>query len=292
MTEASTDPNRTDTSNNASPRRRRFERGDANHPLTTAKLGVLRLVAESRFLSTPQVAALAGLSEKAARDHLRDLFDLGLTEAVPMPRVALDGAVFGLAAKLHVATRKGMDTAEVDGKPAKITPAMYAYLSHELCVRDVLVWLDAAARRRQEERVLRWNCGSVPAVQGIKPDAVFTYEFGERDSLVSGMVEVDMGTERGGRFDRWAAKIAGYAALFADEDRMGVESLTGTERARLVVTVPTQRRADWVLERCNGTAAEPFTWVAVRSELAGADMHAPVWRRADGSRRGFEPLEV
>jgi hypothetical protein len=60
----------------------------------------------------------------------------------------------------------------------------------------------------------------------VKPDAVFTYAFGEQK--VSGLVEVDMGTERGGRFDRWEQKLTATAPCFAEETRAGVQSLVGT----------------------------------------------------------------
>jgi hypothetical protein len=56
-----------------------------------------------------------------------------------------------------------------------------------------------------------------------------------------------------------------------------------------VVTVPTEARANWVLEKAKARPCAPFVWVAVASELSEATMDAPIWRRPDGTRSGFSP---
>jgi DNA-binding CsgD family transcriptional regulator len=283
-------------------RKRRFERAArADHPLTGIKLEVLRTVAESRFLSTPQVAALAGLSPKSSRDHLRDLFDMGLLDVVPVPQAAFGGSPFTLAAKVHVPTRKGIEALDQFGiappdagkAPVSVT-RHYSFLAHELAVRDVLVWLTRSARANPGHAVERWACVGELRALDRRVDAAFAYRFSpdENGPAVGGLVEADMGTERGtsgGASDRWAEKLAGYAAVFEQPTRDAVISLTGLTRARLVVTVPTQERADWIARRAAGTPVERYTWVAVRQELEAADVYAPVWLRPDGSRQPFVP---
>jgi DNA-binding CsgD family transcriptional regulator len=288
-------------------RRRRFQRAaKPPHPFTALQAEVLRLVAESKFLATPQVAALMGVSPKAARDHLRALFDSGLVDILPVPGAAV-GTKALIAANVYLPTKEGLRTldrldtlpAHAD-KPASYDPARYRFLGHELAVRDVLVWLTRSARLHagEEHAVTRWDCSSGLLAEtdagAVRPDAVFVYDFGGRG--VAGLVEADMGTERGvaaDRSDRWAAKLAAYGRLLEQEDREPLRALTGTTRARIVVSVPSEARAQWVARRAWGTPAERFVWIALRSEMenaAAADVHAPcLWRRPDGSRPPFVP---
>jgi hypothetical protein len=105
-----------------------------------------------------------------------------------------------------------------------------------------------------------------------------------------------MGTERGtagDRFDRWAQKLAGYGTLFGPDGEEQLRTLTGSPRARLIVTVPDALRADWVLRRVGSVeTVARVAWVAVRSELTGADTMTTVWRRPDGSVQPFVPKPV
>ena len=283
-----------------STRRRRFVRAEEPaHPLTALKLDALRLIAESRFLSTPQVEALMGISDRAARAHLRDLFDMGLLDVVAVPGIALGGSPFVMAPKVHLPTREGLRTLErLDlrppgaDRPAGYTPAQYAFLAHELSVRDFLVWLTRSSRKHAKagHLVERWDCGGDLQALSARPDAAFIYQFGpdpegKGGPAVAGLLEADMGSERGtgeNRYDRWAQKIGAYGAVFAEESRDALLSLLGVRRARLVVTVPTPARADWILARAREHPVRELLWVAVRSELEGADVHSAVWQRTNG----------
>ena len=69
-----------------SSRRRQFERNTPEHPLTPLKLKTLSMVAGLELATPPQVASLTGLSLKAIRQHLRDLFDHGLLDKTSVQR--------------------------------------------------------------------------------------------------------------------------------------------------------------------------------------------------------------
>lgn len=268
-------------------RRRRFVRAESSSgALTPHKVEALRVVALAKFLSTPQVARILGLSERAAREHLRNLFDLGYLDVVAVPGIALGKSPLVMGPKLHLPTRSGLQVLERLGisppgaeKPSAYRPEQYVLLRHELLVRDVLVWLSQSARL-WGHHLERWDCSAGLQVGDARPDALFTYEFGGR--VVEALVEVDRGTERGvsgGASDRWAGKIAAYSALFADG-----------RRGRIVVTVEDAARAAWVIKRVAGTPLlGRAVWVAVRPDLDESDVFSAVWLRPDGSRSAFVP---
>ncbi len=259
------------------------------------KLEALRLVAESRFLSTPQVAGLLGVSLKSARDHLRDLLDMQLVRPVGVPGVAL-GMRALVGPTIYVARKEGLRVLEEVGllppeakRPPSYGPEQYQFLAHELSVRDVLVWLSLSARKLGHS-VSRWDCSGGLQVGSTKADALFTYDIGGKG--VVGIVEADLGSERGtstSRADRWATKVAAYSELFKEENWEKLQALTGAPVARLVVTVPDGERAEWILRRLSGTPVAADTWIAVRGDLEGSDVYSSVWRKADGSCSSFVP---
>jgi hypothetical protein len=284
------------------PRRKRNERSSrAGHGLTPAKMAALQAVAESKFLSTEQVAALRGWSGKTARLHLRDLFDLGLLDRMAVPGV-LVGTRALLAPFVHYPTADGLRALETWGmlpdhalRPSAYRPALTAFLAHELAVRDGLVWMTAAARSVPGHAVEKWDCSAGLAAFGTAVDAVFVYRVrpGEQRALIAGFLEADMGTERGtsgGRYDRWAAKLRSYGELFSEQSRETIFKLTGRRsNACLAVTVTDAARAVWIRERARGTPVAERLWIAVRDDLKGAGAEAPVWLAPDGEYRPFVP---
>jgi hypothetical protein len=263
---------------------------EPRHPLTPIKLEALRLVAESKFLSTPQVAALTGKSEKAARDHLSDLKDMRLLAPIPLPPAAFRdcddpvAAAYGSAPNVWVPTRAGLSALRRAGMlpegakaPPAFRPENFAFVAHEVAVRDTLCWLTASARKHGHS-VETWDCRSGMRVGRSRPDAWFAYRAG---SVYVGLVEVDMGTQRSR--ETWSNKLASYAEIFADTERKALKELTGGwGRARLVVTVPTERRAAWIAELAEERNASAFTWIAARPDLKGSDVYAVDWIRPGG----------
>ena len=228
---------------------------------------------------------------------------MGLLDVIPVPRAALKlgesdplSLTFGSDPKIYRASKKGLDTLvqarlldpESAVRPPAYGPENAAFLGHELAVRDTLVWLTKSARSNDDHRVERWECAAGLAAGGVRPDAIFVYGFGFQ--CVAGMVEADMGTERGNN-RWWTAKFSAYAALFVEESRQTLWDLTGYKRARIVITVPTPARAAWIarqaIEQGEGTLVPSQTWITVRSRLADADVRAPVWLRPTGEESGF-----
>jgi hypothetical protein len=278
-------------------RRKHYVRATPEHRLTATKLEVLRTVALSHFLSTSQVAGVTGLSDKATRDHLRDLLDLGMLEAVAVHRSVFKLGEQGMAPKLHVPTRAGIKALEdVQLLPARAPkrPGETSTLPHHLAVRDTLVWLARSARASADRGhfLERWDCGDVP-VGNARPDALFVYRFehGEEGRAVVGLLEADMGTERAmsGPADRWATKVAAYGAVFQEESRDTLYAATGFDNARIVVTVGTEARALWIARRVAGSPIESAVWIARREDMANGKAGDAFWYRPDGTRQAFVP---
>ena len=301
-------------------RRRRYARSPRGKDLvslTPPKMRLLGCLAELRFLSLPQLARLCcpserrDLSQKSVRRHMRELFDVGLVDVLPVSRAALAppdapnnaSLLYGSAPNLYAPTRAGLDVLlraglvgeeEMKRPLASYGPKNGLFLAHELAVRDVRVWLEECGRESgAEQRVLRWVDGpeaaiGLPSGGRVLPDAWFVYQvnFAEPPTVLVGLVEVDRGTERGDR--RWGEKLVNYEALFAD--RTALSAATGYMNARILVFAPDGARRD----RLTGFLAEQGRDTAARFWLTGmetteeASLNAPVWRRP--SLSDFWPL--
>ena len=278
------------------PRRKRYQRAstsDTTATLTPLKVRILRYMAECRLLSLPQIASLAELSAKGARRQMRQLFDLGLVDIVPVPRAALaetdapndSTLLYGSAPNIYVPSASGLrhllEMGIIDKAMAKRAIPVYGpknglFLRHELMVRDVRVWLETCARHHGgEHRVLAWRDGNEAAIEmgsgsvrRVLPDAWFVYQVrAEPKSVVLvGIVEVDRGTERG--LVRWQEKADAYAALFASDALL---KATGYKNARVLVVTPNAVRreqlADLIAESgVTGDCIARF-WIAEAAAL-------------------------
>ena len=299
-------------------RRRRYARSALASPpplLTPTKWQMLRYLAELRFLSLPQLARLCcpaerrELSEKAARRHLRSLFDAGLVDVLPVSRAALappdaenDASLLhGSAPNVYAPTKEGLRLlvraghAEEDlaGRPAPTYgPRNALFLAHELLVRDVRVWLEECARKNGHT-VERWVDGEAAAIplggsvtpRFVRPDAWFAYRMGK--VVLVGLVEVDRGTERGDK--RWGEKLDAYEDLFAN--RPALAAATGYINARVLVLCPDERRRDTLADLIDRDADPVMMgriWLVVRDVLDHPHLVTPLWRRAGGQQ--LEPL--
>ena len=292
-------------------RRRRYARSPSQAtltPLTPVQAEMLRFLAELRFLSLPQIARLCcpsgrqDLAEKAARRHMRALFDGGLVDVLPVSRAALapPGApndaslLYGSAPNVYTPTavaldalyRAGItDAPSVGRKKPAYGPRNSLFLAHELAVRDVRVWLELAARGGGHE-IECWRDGEAAAIHldqeqaqsqcpcAIRPDAWFVLRLTR--AVLVGLVEVDRGTERGDR--RWREKLDAYGALFAS----GVlPSVTGYVNARVLVVTPDARRRDQLagaLAEAGEGLASRF-WITERVVLDDGNLLLPCWRQ-------------
>ncbi len=297
-------------------RRRRYERSPspgALVALTPTKIWMLRYLSEMRFLSLPQLARLCcpsgrkDLSEKRARRHMRELFDAGLVDVLPVCRAALAppgspndaSLLYGSAPNVYAPTREGLGLLLRAGLIGEETvkrlapaygPRNGLFLAHELGVRDVRVWLEAAARGGGHE-VERWHDGEEAVIplerpqpmRAVRPDAWFVYRVAT--VVLVGLVEVDRGTERGER--RWREKLDVYSALFAGRD---LTRTTGYRNARVLVLCPDTRRRDGLCQavaEAVGPLAARF-WVTEQAALEDPDLCNPLWLQP--GRTGLHPL--
>jgi len=290
-------------------RRKRYERSPSQETiigLTPTKVQILRFLAELRFLSLPQLAKLScpserpDLSEKSARRHMRALFDAGLVDVLPVPRAALapQGAtndatlLYGSAPNIYAPTKAGLELLRRagmigDAEERRTVPAYGPknglFLAHELAVRDVRVWLEGCARSGGHE-VECWRDGEEAAIGigrsqppfSVRPDAWFVYRLGA--TVLVGLVEVDRGTERGGR--RWGEKLEAYWTLFVDHKAL--RGATGYVNARVLVFCPGGRRRDQLAELI-GTSAEPPLaqrfWLTDQGYVGQPDVTLPLWKQ-------------
>lgn len=276
----------------AAPPRKRTARTKPEHPMSAPKLEVLRFCALSHFLTAAQAAAMDGRSEKATRDHLRDLRHHQLLRRVAYSRNGIDRGPY-----LYVPTPAGLRLLQDAGMlpdPWKARqPGGITKIHHQVAVRDLGAWAFRCARENAASGhfVERWDCGESVSVGDLVPDAVLVYRHtpGEDGLVKACLVETDLGTERAmsGDADRWAAKIAGYGKAFADPTGDALFGAIGFERARLLVTVEDVDRAEWILRRIQGTELAPYVWITARGALPEIGPYRAIWLRHTG---GLEPF--
>ena len=283
-------------------RRKLFERGEPEHPLTPLTIARLHTVAALQPLTVFQLRDVTGCSERAARDALRILFHHGLVARAGVPRAALADPdesndarlLWGRAPTIYTLTRDGLHMLVATGKcgrdgygvPERYGPKNWLFLAHELQIRDVRGWLARVSRAYPAHPgVQAWAMGKAAWVetvpgQQLRPDARFAYRLPSGNTLFR-FVEVDRGTERSPA--RWEDKFQRYMALLPDKERM--RQATGYEMGRVLVIAPNVQRREQLWEWLSGWtagqqgAADRF-WVVQRSVLDKVDLAAAAWRVA------------
>lgn len=314
-----------ETTEGAGTRRKRYERSAAPAgllTLTPVKVRMLRLLAEMRFLSLPQLARLCcpctredgqreDLSRKSARKHLRALFDAGLVSVLPVSRLALappDAAneaalLYGSAPNVYAPTAEGLQlllrAGLIEREWAKRPLAAYGpknslFLAHELQVRDVRVWLEGCAGASGgRQRLLVWKDGPDAVIElsgasprRVRPDAWFVYQV--KPAQVAGgrptVLVAFVEVDRGTeRGERhWGEKLAAYGALFAGGS---LKDATGYINARVLVLTPDTRRRDCLaslIVNQGGLVAGRF-WLATCGVLAWLNLCVNAWRKPNNS---------
>lgn len=229
---------------------------------------------------------------------MRELFDTGLVDVLPVSRAALAplsapndaSLLYGSAPNVYAPTVQGLKLLRETGvigeellkQPAPTYgPRNSLFLAHELAVRDVRVWLEASAQAGGHE-VECWRDGEAAAIDlgrsqapfSVRPDAWFVYRMG--GMVLVGLVEVDRGTERGDR--RWHEKLDAYTALFSEGQLLGA---TGYQNARVLVLTRSMNsliRLEELIFSYGGKHAPRF-WLTASSTLFETDLALPVWRQ-------------
>jgi hypothetical protein len=279
------------------PRRQRYTRSPAPVTLTPRKLALLETISAYGLATAPQLAKLVGPSDKSARRHLRELYDGGVIDIIAVPRAVLAAKgepndarlLYGSAPNIFRVTKAGQKaliTAGLVDVPLPIPtygPRNWAHIAHAIAIRDVRLWLELSARLVPEQALQTWKSGGEAEIdlerlrvpKRVYPDAWFVYRMGEK-VLVS-MVEVDRGTERGGK--RWQEKVAAYSALFQSGR---LKSVTGYNQARILVLTPTKRRRDsltaFLKKQLDPALAARF-WLAEETVLTIPGFGATEWRQ-------------
>lgn len=279
----------------AASRRRRFERGEPEHPMGPLDTRAVLEVAKMGMATVPQVAGLLGWTERAASNHLRNAYDHGYLEryGVTRPQIAAAGGselLFGSAPIVYALAREGLRAvtqaqllaaAEVADVPQVSTKSLF--VAHELMVRDVRVWLARVQRAYPAHRGLReWVHGPRGAIdlgrseypRQCRPDARLTY--GLHEKTLAAFVEADRGTETSPA--RWEEKVAQYVPVLSTGL---VAQVTGQELARVLVFCLDAARREWIaatLSRSLPRELRDRFWLCEASAMGTTDLAAPAWR--------------
>lgn len=249
--------------------------------LTPLREEPLRHLATLGLLSRPQLMQLTGRSEKSIQRTMRQLFDAGLVEVVPLPRILLEGredvdALFGSAPNIYRATRAGLRKIGADRPPdwGTVKPL---FVAHAVMVRNVMSWLWAACRHHG---LAQPQLEIEPThLRTARPDGLAILKLPQ--NVLVGLIESDRGTERGAK--HWRHKVDTYADLFASGE---LPTLTGYKGARILVVCLDEARVQRLgrlLVELDPLEARRY-WLTDADTLAEEDLSACRWWNA-GERK-------
>jgi hypothetical protein len=233
------------------PRRKKFDRSDVRDPLslTERDAGIMRDVAEYRFLNSAQLLALHSGGERNLKQRLSLLYQhhfLDRPDVQKKADLASDHLVYSL-------DRKG---AEILGKDAQGREALLrrireskrtsSIIAHALMISQFRVCLTLALKKRPDIKLTRWMQGddlkTALRASGrspeLVPDAFFTLDDG--GGAVNFFLEADRGTETAvSTFVRKKLKVYYW---WKDDERL--KAALGIKRFRVLTITPLQGRAE------------------------------------------------
>lgn len=231
-------------------------------------------------------------SYKTAAERCMKLFHTGLIDRTPLP------ASRGQAAAIHTIAAAGINRLreigvaiprEWRGKAA--SPAM---LDHTLAITDVLASFLAGAAasgpsivayERAHARLVVKLSERVPS-SSVKPDgAVVVDQNGKR---LLALLEVDRGTmsvvQMAEKFSAYREAALGRACIEATLsallERHHVPPVATAAGVRLLVTVPSVKRAVQLAQVATGLGLKKFVMLAVHDDVVRDGVFAPVWKSA------------
>lgn len=281
------------TVSEGTPRRRRYEASGQHRAITPKKVRLLQFIAENGYLTTFQIAGIAGITYKVAGNDLRDLFHAGLVAKIAVPRIGTEetddlndpSLIYGSAPDIYYASRTGLrylfEADLIDRETARRPPPNYGpsntyFLRHELQVRDVRVWISQLLRAYPDHSLTAWRMGSEAHLDPVRPDAWFVYQM--PGAALLGFLEIDRGTE----IERkWQEKGTAYQELLAHPEQ--VEAVTGKKRGRVLTIVPNEKRriqlCSYLWEWCEHDAAWADRFIfATREVMKTPDLTRPLWQ--------------
>lgn len=260
--------------------------------ITARDDAMLKFLLRVKYARVEHFQRLFFSSYKTAAERCMKLFHAGLIDRTPLP------ASRGQAATIHTIAAAGINRLrEIDmaiPREWRAKAASSAMLDHELAVSDVLVaFLSGAAKNgpsvaayeRANKHLLLTMPERVPG-GSLKPDgAVVVDQNGER---LFALIEVDRGTMSPTQMQekfavyREAALDGGCieAALSALLSRHHVPLIDAAAGVRLLVTVPSVKRAVQLADVAVGLALKRFVMLAVHDEVVRSGVFAPVWKTA------------
>jgi len=276
-------------------RRRRFERGEPEHPMGPLDTLAVLEVAKLGMVTVPQLAGLLNWTLRAASNHLRNAYDHGYLEryGITRPQLAASGGselLFGSAPIVYALSKDGLKSitesqllasTEIADIPAVSPKSLF--IAHDLLVRDIRVWFATLQRNYPAHRGLsEWVHGQRTIIElgrteyprHCRPDARLTY--GLREKTLAAFIEADRGTETSPA--RWEEKVAQYVPVLSTGL---VAQVTGQELARVLVFCLDAARRDWIagtLKRSLPKSLRDRFWLCEKSVLTHTDLKLPMWR--------------
>ncbi len=253
---------------------------------------MLRLLLRVKYARVEHFQQLFFSSYKTAAERCSKLFHAGFVDRTPLP------ARRGQAAAIHVIDAAGINRLREIGvliprewRGKATSPTI---LDHELAVTDVLVsFLSGEARRgvdgpvyeRANKHLVVTLPQDVPA-GSIKPDGALVVD--HDDGRLLGLLEVDRATmSKAVMHEKFSAyreaALDGScieATLTALLARHNVPLVEQQAAVKLLVTVPSAKRAVQLAHIAVTLGLKNFVMLAVHDDLTNAGIFAPVWKSA------------
>jgi len=273
--------------------RSRFVRDPSVSLLLTARDdAMLRLLLRVRYARVEHFQQLFFSSYKTAAERCSKLFHTGFFDRTPLP------ARRGQAATIHSIATSGINRLREIGvavpREWRTKATSPTILDHELAVTDVLVsFLSGETGRGVDEpvyeRASKHLVVKLPddVVAGsIKPDGALVVD--DAHERLFALIEVDRATMSPvvmrEKFSAYRdAAMDGdciEATLTALLSRHNVPLVEHQASVKLLVTVPSMKRAVQLADIAVGLGLKNFVMVAVHEDLVKAGVFAPVWKSA------------
>ncbi len=273
--------------------RSRFQRDPGVSVQITARdRAMLKILLRVKYARVEHFQRLFFSSYKTTAERCSKLFHAGLMDRTPLP------ASRGQAAAIHKIDAAGINELRKIGETIprewRAKGASPVALDHDLAITDVLVSFVSGERARGVDEPVYERASNDLVVEppedvvarSIKPDGAFVVD--HRDGRLLGLLEVDRGTmSKAVMHEKFSAyreaALDGScieATLTALLARHNVPLVEQRASVKLLVTVPSDKRAVQLADVAVGLGLKNFVMLAVHDDLVNAGVFAPVWKSA------------